>query len=153
MRDLAAAQPLVEGSGEISVSEFLAPNGGERLPSFDERAVEIEQPHQPWPLARPVGDSENRPLVAAQSGQDVVAVLPGGCSKNQPLLGMYLHEDIHPGPLRGNEAVLEGGVIGVSANQLDSLLRKGRGQLLFHVALRRPADLVGREAQVSAGNE
>ena len=71
-----------------------------------------------------------------------MAVLPRGCGKHQPGLGMNLHEDVHPLTLRGDEAVLFSLAVCVGTNQLESLLREGRRQPLFHVSLRRPADLI-----------
>jgi hypothetical protein len=49
--------------------------------------------------------------------------------------------------------MLERGIVSMRADKLDSLLRKGRSQLLFHLSLRWPASLVGGKTQISAGNK
>ena len=153
VRNLAGLEPLVKSILKMRVSKILAPDGREWLAGFNERAVKIEQPHQPRPLARPVCGSKNWTAVTAQPRQNVMAILPGRCGKHQLRLGMNLHEDVHALPLRRNETVLHLVVVSVSADQLVALLREGRGELFFHVALRGPALLVGRLAQIAAGDE
>ncbi len=44
-------------------------------------------------------------------------------------------------------------VVSMGADKFYALLSEGRGQLLFHLFLRGPALLVGRQAQITAGNE
>ncbi len=91
--------------------------------------------------------------MAAQARKHMMTVLPGRRGKHQPSLGMNLHEDVHPHALRGDEAVLFFFAISMGADQLEALLREGRGQLLFHVTLRGPTHLVGTLAQVAAGDQ
>ena len=83
----------------------------------------------------------------------MMAVLPGGGSKHQLRLGMNFHEDVHALALRRDEAVLDLVVVGVGADQLIALLREGRGQLFFHIALRGPTHLIGGLAQIAAGDQ
>jgi hypothetical protein len=151
--DLAVAQPFRQPGVEVIVREVLAPYRREFLAGFCERPIQIEQAHQSRPLPRPVCDRQNRPLVAAQAGQHVMTVLPRRRGENDPGFGMDLHEHIHSHALRRDEAMLFLLVVGVSANKFEALLRKGRGQFLFHVSLRGPTLLVGRKPQIAAGNE
>ncbi len=74
-------------------------------------------------------------------------------AKTSRALGMNLHEDIHALTLRGDETVLQFLVVSVSADELVALLREGRGEFFFHVALRGPARLVGGEAQIATGHQ
>jgi hypothetical protein len=66
---------------------------------------------------------------------------------------MYVHEDIHPHPLRGDKAMLLRLIVSVRADEFEALLRESRSQLLLHILLRGPTGLVGRKPQITAGNE
>ena len=144
--DFAVAEPFVERVLKVSVGEVFAPNGGEWLAGLDKRAVQIEQADKSRPLPGPVGSSENRPQMRAKAGENVMAVLPRRCREDEAGLWINLHEDVHALALRADEAVLQFLFVRVGTDNLDSLLRKRCGKFLFHVALCRPAGLVGGKA-------
>ncbi len=66
---------------------------------------------------------------------------------------MDLHENIHAHALVIDEAVLQVFAIRVCAPQREALGTQGLRQLLFHLGLGRPANLIGGLAQVAAGDE
>ena len=66
---------------------------------------------------------------------------------------MDLHENIHAHALVIDEAVLQILAVRVCAAQGEALGPQGFGQLLFHLGLGRPADLICGLAQVAAGDE
>jgi hypothetical protein len=88
-----------------------------------------------------------------QSGENVVAVLPYGFGDNDRRVGMDLHENIHAHALVIDEAVFQIVAVRVRAAQREALGTQGFCQLLFHLGLRRPADLVCGLAQVAAGDQ
>ena len=88
-----------------------------------------------------------------QPGEHVVTVLPDGFRHNDRSVGMDLHENIHAHALVIDEPVLEIFAVRVRAAQGEALGPQGFGQLLFHLGLGRPADLICGLAKVAAGNE
>ena len=91
--------------------------------------------------------------MAAQTRKHMMTVLPRRRRKNQARLGMNVHENIHPHPLRRDKAMLLRLVVSMGADEFEALLSESRSQLLFHVPLRGPTLLVRRKPQIAAGNE
>ena len=88
-----------------------------------------------------------------KSGEDVVAVLPHGLGHNDRRVGMDLHENVHARALIIDEAVPQILAVRVRAAQRKPLGPQGFGELLFHLRLSRPADLICGLAQVAAGDQ
>src|SRR5580692_4097562 len=151
--DLPVAQPFLKRAQKIIVGKLLAPDGRKLPACFDERSVEIEQADQSWPLTGPVSYRKNWPLMATQTGQHMMTVLPRRGRKNQSGFEMNIHKNIHTHALRRDESVLLRLVVGMGAHKFDALLSEGRCQLFFHVSLRRPTCLVGREPQIAASDQ
>jgi len=76
MDDHAVGQPCLEAVERPRVGEVLAPQGGVPDAGLGHAAGETEEPDEARELAFPVGDYENPAAVAAQSGEDMMAVLP-----------------------------------------------------------------------------
>ncbi len=91
--------------------------------------------------------------MAAQAGQNVVAVLPGGGGEDQFGIGWDVEEDVHAHALRGDEAVAGDGVDGKGAEELVAPGGEDLGEAGLEIALSGPAGLVGGETEVSAGDE
>ncbi len=88
-----------------------------------------------------------------KSGKDVVAVLPYGLSDNDRRVGMDLQENVHAHALIIDEAVPPILAVRVRAAQGKPFGPQGFGELLFHLRLSRPADLICRLAQIAAGDQ
>ena len=74
--DLAALHPSLECLASPFVAEVLAPDGAVRHACLGHRGVQVQQAHQAWPLAAPVGRGQDRSALGLEAGQHVVAVLP-----------------------------------------------------------------------------
>ena len=152
--DLAVVEEGGELVGESASGKILTPEGRVFHPGFGQRAVEVEHSDQPWPLTGPVGDRADRTLVADQAVQHVMRVLPDGLGNDDRSIGIdAVAEDLHPLLLRLDESVFLVVLVLMGANELIPRRRDGFGQLFFHRLLRRPADLVGAEAQIAVGDE
>ena len=88
-----------------------------------------------------------------QPRENMIAVLPHSLSHKDGRFRMDLREHIHTHALAVDEAVLESFIVRMSASQRETFGGKGGGELLFHLRLGRPADLVRRLAQIAARNE
>ena len=117
--DVPDLQPLVQLLLEEIVREGLAPQRRVGDARLGQRAVEVQHADEPRPLARPVGDSQDRRAMADQAGQHVVGVLPDGLGDDDRRLRVDLREDLQAFLLAGDEAVLAGGVEGMGALDLD----------------------------------
>ncbi len=91
--------------------------------------------------------------MAAQPGQHMMAVLPDGLGHDQRRVGMDVLEDLHPHALAGDEAVAGGGVVGVGAPHGHAGAGECVADLALHLFLRWPADLIGGQAQIAAGDQ
>ncbi len=89
----------------------------------------------------------------AQPGQDVVAVLPHGLGDDHGSFPGNALEDLHAHALRPDKAVLLDGIIRVGALEAHPLPGEGGNDALLHRFLSRPADLIGRQTQVAAGDQ
>ena len=87
--------------------------------------------------------------MGAQSGEDMVAVLPYRLGHNQFGVGVDVREHFHAHALVGDETVLLHRIVGVAAFDGDAFFGKGRDDTALHVFLRRPAYLIGGQAQVA----
>ncbi len=150
--DLALANPLADAAPEELVGEVFAPDGAVFDAGLGQRAVEVEHAHQAGPLPAPVGDGEDRATMVAQTGQHMMAVLPHRFGDDQTSVGINVLEDLHAHALTGDEAVLLHRIVGMPAFDGDALFGKGSDDGLLHRFLGRPADLIGGQAQVAAGN-
>ncbi len=88
--------------------------------------------------------------MANEAGKDVVGVLPHRLGDDDRQIRVDLREDLEPLFLAGDEAVAEGGIVGVRALDLDAEPVKRRDDLLLHRFLRGPAGFVGALAQIAA---
>jgi hypothetical protein len=66
---------------------------------------------------------------------------------------MDVLEDGHAHALAGDEAVLERGVEWVGATESDAFRKKSLGQHLLKAGLRRPADLICGQTQITVGDQ
>ena len=85
--DRLAVEPAAQAVQEELVGEVLAPEGGVADAGLRQRAVQVEHADQARPLAAPVGDGQDRPLVGIEPVQDVMAVLPDGLGHDQRRVG------------------------------------------------------------------
>ena len=138
---------------KILVGEILAPQRRVLHAGLGQRAVQIEHADQPRPGARPVGHGQNRPAVRDQPVQHVMRVLPDGLGHDQRRVGIDAGEDLHAFLLRADEAVLFVGLERMGADQLVAGVGDGPRELLFHLRLRGPAVVIGRQPQVAAGHQ
>ena len=143
VRHTALGQPLMQLLLERLVGESLAPQRAVLLARLGQRAVEIEHADQARPLARPVGDGQDRRAMGEEPGQNVVGVLPHRLGDDDRRLRVDLGEHLEALLLAGDEAVLERRVVGMGALDLDAELRERGRDLLLHRLLRRPARFVG----------
>ncbi len=88
-----------------------------------------------------------------QAVQKVVRILPDRFGHDQTRGGVDLAKDLHPFPLRTDEPMLFLPLVGVSPDQLVAKTGHRIGQRLLHLVLRRPAVLVGRQAEVPVGDQ
>ena len=70
--------PCLEVLEERLVEEVFRPERGVLNARLGERAVEVEHPHEPRPLARPIADGQDRPAVGDEPVEHVVRILPDG---------------------------------------------------------------------------
>ena len=151
--DHAFLEPLAEAVPEEVVLEVLAPQRAVADAGLGQGAVQIQHADQAGPGAAPVGDGEDRAAMGGQAGQDVMAVLPDALGHDQRGIRVELAEHLHAHLLRINEAVLLLLVERMRAHDRPALGFQGLGEDGFHLRLLGPAFLVGREAQVAAGNQ
>ena len=91
--------------------------------------------------------------MGGQAGQHVMAVLPDALGHDQRGVRVEFAEDLHAHLLRINEAVLLLLVEGMRAHDRPAFGLEGLGEDGFHLRLLGPAFLVGREAQIAAGDQ
>jgi len=89
----------------------------------------------------------------AQSGENMVAVLPYTFGHDQWRVRIKFPENFHPHFLRIDEAVPPGFVERMRANRLPAFRFDGSREDRFHLRLLRPAFLIGREAQIAIGEQ
>ena len=82
-----------------------------------------------------------------------MAVLPYGFGDNDRSVGRDLEENIHAHALAVDESVMKIVAVRVCAAQREALGAQRISELLFHLGLGRPADLVCGLPQVTAGDE
>ena len=88
-----------------------------------------------------------------EASENVMRVLPDGLGDDERRVGINVLEDVHAFALRINEAVFGVRIELVRANQFVAFSLERGGERGFHFLLRRPARLVGREAQIATGDE
>ena len=135
------------------VGEFLAPDRAVANAGLGERTVEVQQPHQPRPLAAPVGQGEDRPAMPREAGKHVAGVLPDRLGDDERRLGIDAMKDLDAARLTVNESVSLGRIDRVPAHHSTSQLREGARDDFLELGLRRPADPVGRQPRITAGHE
>ena len=153
VRTRTGLEPLTEFGFEIVVGEIFAPERRVFHALLGERAVQIQHADESRPRPRPVGAGEDRPAMRGESGEDVMRVLPDGFGDNERRIGINALEDIHAFALRINKTVSGVLVILVRADDVIAFRLERGGEGGFHLFLRGPADLIGREAQIAAGDE
>ena len=153
VRTLAGCEPLAKFGFEIIVREILAPERGVFHALFRERTVQVQHADEAGPGAGPVGDGEDRSAMRGESGEDVMRVLPDGFRNDERRGRVNVFEHFQAFALRINEAVPGRRVVGVRAYDFIALGLDGGAEGVFHCLLRRPANLVGRETQIAAGDE
>ena len=152
MPELPFLEPAAERIAERFVGEVFTPQRGIFLPGLGERGVEIQQPDQPRPLARPVRHGENRTFVRKQSREHMMRVLPRGLGDDQRRRAIDAREHIHPFALRADEAVILLG-LELMVNEFIAGIIDGLMQRFFHLGLGWPAAAIGRWRQIAAGDE
>jgi hypothetical protein len=153
VRNGSCVHPLLESVQKEFVGEVDAPEGRVGDTCLGERTIEVEQTDEARPLAAPVGDSENGTFVSSQAGKHMVAVLPNSlCHDKRSVFGDGL-EHIHSITLRIEKPMPLFPIVRVRARNLSAETFHGLGQGLFHCRLRRPTDLVGVEAKVTASHQ
>ncbi|MNV31102.1 hypothetical protein D3C71_1223950 [compost metagenome] len=153
MVDRTFQKPLGKTAAEEIVVECLAPQRGIGDTRLGQRAVEIEQADQTRPLAGPVGNGQDRSLVAGETGQHMVRILPDGFCDDHRHIGIDLRKRIHALALRGEKAVAFFRLVGVSALHRVAEAGEHLAEFLLHRILGRPALLVGGQAKVAAGEK
>ena len=157
MANAPRREPPAQMGAEPIILEIDAPKAGEFHPSLDQRAIEIEQPHQPRPGARPVRNRQDRPLVGNQTGQNVLRILPHGLGHDQGGGGVYMTKNLDSLTLAGDEPVARVRVHRMAARdagaQIGPHIGNGLGQSAFHFRLGGPAHGVGAFAQIAAGHK
>jgi hypothetical protein len=118
-----------------------------------QRAVQVEHADQLGPLPGPVRHREDRPAMARQPGEHVVAILPNGLGDDDRGIGIQPGKDRHALLLAGDEAVLLRRVVRVGAFYLAATGADRIAELLLHRGLGRPTHGVGTRPQVTAGNQ
>src|SRR5262245_61581055 len=88
-----------------------------------------------------------------QPGENMMRVLPDGFGNNERRSRINVLKYFQAFSLRINEAVLGFGIVGVCTHQFVTLGSKRRGECDLHFLLGWPANLIGRKAQVTAGDE
>jgi len=83
----------------------------------------------------------------------VMRILPYRLSDDEGSVRIKMAEDFHARLLRIDEAVAFRAIDGVRTLDFPALGDEGLGKDRFHLLLRGPADAVGAEAQVAAGDE
>jgi hypothetical protein len=151
--DGAGLEPGREAAEEEVVGEVGAPEGGVFHAGLGERAVEVEHADKAGGGAGPVGDGEDRGLVRDEAVEDVVRILPDGLGDDDGRLRVDRGEHRHAFLLGGDEAVLEGGLVGMGADELVAELGDSGGELPLHRLLAGPGFFVGGLAQVTVGDE
>ena len=104
---LDPARDRVVGEG---VGQVLAPDRAVGAAHLRQRRVDVEHPDEARPLAAPVGDGQDRPAMAAQPGEDVMAVLPDRLGDDERRVAVDAREDVHAHALAGDEAVARAGI-------------------------------------------
>ncbi len=153
MFDCMLRQPLPQAAAKEVVLEVLAPQGTEGNSALVQAAIQIQHAHQARPLARPVSHGKDGTAMMLQSGEHVVAVLPDRFRNNDGRIRMDLREDVHAHALTGNKAVSQILVVRVRPAQCKALGPQCIRELLFHLGLCRPADLICGLAQIPAGDQ
>jgi hypothetical protein len=88
-----------------------------------------------------------------QPGKHIVAVLPYRFGDNDRSVRRDLQKNIHTHALAIDESVMKIVAVRVCAAQRETLGAQRFGELLFHLGLGCPADLVCGLPQVAAGDE
>lgn len=89
----------------------------------------------------------------SETGKNVVGILPSRGRKDKRRLGRDVPEDIHTHALARDKAM--SGRLAAGECPLEFVAQVGEDfcQCLLQLCLGRPADLIGRLAEISAGNE
>src|SRR5450631_3348965 len=138
-------QPLPD-----AILEVLAPDRAELDTCFVQACVQVKHSHQARPLARPVGDSQNRAAMALESRKNIMAVLPDRLHHDDRRVRVQSHEDIHAHSLVIDKTVAKFCVEWIGTANLDSLSGKCFRHLALNLSLGGPADLVGGLAKITA---
>jgi hypothetical protein len=97
-----------------------------------------------------VGGQKDRPLVVAQAGEYVMAVLPDGLDDHKRGLGGNAGKDVHAPALVVDEAMALRRVHAVRTLDLPAKLVEGCGELALDLLLHVPGLHVGGQAKVAA---
>ena len=167
-RQLELAQAAARGSGRAapsrppaSVRRPLRKNSSVKsslhsvlygTPALVSEAFRFSMPTRPGHCAAPVGHRQDRALVRVQPVQNVMAVLPDRLDHDQRRVRRNPAEDLHAVLLAVDESVPLYGVAGVPAAHVTAFAADGIHHGFFGLRLRRPAPLVGRQAQIPVRN-
>src|SRR6266568_3943954 len=153
MAEAAAVEPLAQAALEIGIGEALAPNCAVLNPRFGQRPVEVQHSRQARPRPAPICEGENWAAVSAQTGKDVMAVLPHAFSDDQWRVWIEPAKYFNAQLLRINKAVLLGWIIAVGSHHSPTLGLEGLCEEGLHPGLLGPTALVGAQPQVPIGHE
>lgn len=145
----AGLKPRFELVDKGDINEGFAPQRTVFHACLGQRAIEIEQADQAWPLPRPVCDREDGTLVRHQPGQHMMRVLPNGFGHDERCVGVDGFEDFDALSLRPEEAVASGWIKSMAADDLVAEIGDSSGELLFHLLLGFPTDAVGGVAKIA----
>src|SRR5690606_34255911 len=107
----------------------------------------------PRPLTFPVSNRQDRTLVAGESSQHVVRVLPHRFGHNDLCIGIDSRKCVHALALGSEEAMSEIGLVRVATAHRVAEFGQRSGELLFHGLLGRPALDVRAFAQIATGEQ
>ena len=153
VRDATRLEPLPQFCAEKVVREIFAPQRRVAHTGLRERTVEVQHADEPRPLAAPIRDSQNRPAMRREPGEDVMRILPHRLGDDERRIGIHVAENFEAELLRINEAVLRFRIERMRAHDADTLGGERVGEQLFHRSLRRPADLICGEPQIATGDQ
>src|SRR5258706_15473617 len=91
--------------------------------------------------------------MVTQAGEDVIAILPHSHRHDQGSFRRNGFEYIHAHALIPNKAMLLHVIIWMRTFNSNPLGGKRRKHLSLHLGLSRPADLIGRQTQISTGEQ
>ena len=151
--DHALGEPLAEAVSEESIGKVLAPERAVADAGLGERPVQVQHADQAGPGAAPVGHGQDGAAMGPEARQDVMAVLPHRFGHDHGGVRVHAAKDLDAHLLGINKAVLFLLVVGVGADDGPAFSLQGAGEGRLHLRLFRPALLVGREAQIAAGDK